>query len=219
MERQVYRTGGKLTVAPPKTKTSARSLLIPNALLDVLNDMHSHTASEWMFPSPVKPDSPLDPASVRKRIRTILDHAGCSKLRFHDLRHTFATLSLEAGMDVKTLSAIIGTSTPTSPTPCVPRPPRPLTAPSPAALHQYPPLSRKSPPSPSAPTRASAANPAPAASPKSTNTATKANTPLDKVHKNRLCPYLRRVREKAGSPDCPSQTGGGEDEKGDEGGE
>ena len=61
-----------------------------------------------MFPSPVKPDSPLDPASVRKRIQTILDHAGCRKLRFHDLRHTFATLSLEAGMDVKTLSAIIG---------------------------------------------------------------------------------------------------------------
>ena len=108
VERQVYRTGGKLTVAPPKTKTSARSLLIPKAMLDVLNDMHTHTASEWIFPSPVKPDSPLDPASVRKRIQTILDHAGCRKLRFHDLRHTFATLSLEAGMDVKTLSAIIG---------------------------------------------------------------------------------------------------------------
>ena len=108
VERQVYRTGGKLTVAPPKTKTSRRSILIPKTLLDVLNDMHSLTASEWMFPSPVKPDSPLDPASVRKRIQIILNHAGCRKLRFHDLRHTFATLSLEAGMDVKTLSAIIG---------------------------------------------------------------------------------------------------------------
>ena len=61
-----------------------------------------------MFPSPVKPNSPLDPASVRKRIQVILDHAGCRKLRFHNLRHTFTTLSLEAGMDVKTLSAIIG---------------------------------------------------------------------------------------------------------------
>ena len=108
VERQVYRTGGKLTVALPKTKTSARSLLIPKTLLDILIEMRSRSASEWMFPSPVKPDSPLDPASVRKRIQTILDHAGCRKLRFHDLRHTFATLSLEAGMDVKTLSAIIG---------------------------------------------------------------------------------------------------------------
>ncbi len=108
VERQVYRTGGKLTVAPPKTKTSKRSLLIPKTLLDLLNETRSRAASEWMFPSPVKPDSPLYPASVRKRIQTILDHAGCRKLRFHDLRHTFATLSLEAGMDVKTLSAIIG---------------------------------------------------------------------------------------------------------------
>ncbi len=108
VERQVYRAGGRLTVAPPKTKTSARSLLIPNALLDVLNDLRTHTASEWMFPSPVKPDSPLDPASVRKRIQTILDHAGCRKLRFHDLRHTFATLSLKNGVDVKTLSNALG---------------------------------------------------------------------------------------------------------------
>ena len=37
VERQVYRTGGKLTVAPPKTKTSARSLLIPKTLLAILN--------------------------------------------------------------------------------------------------------------------------------------------------------------------------------------
>ena len=45
---------------------------------------------------------------MRKRLQLILEHAGCKHVRFHDLRHVFATLSLQNGMDVKTLSAMLG---------------------------------------------------------------------------------------------------------------
>ena len=64
--------------------------------------------SRWMFPSPVKEDVPMTPGAVRRRLQIILERAGCKRIRFHDLRHTFATLSLENGMDVKTLSAMLG---------------------------------------------------------------------------------------------------------------
>ena len=44
-----------------------------------------------------KEDSPLDPAACRKRLQTILKHAGCRRVRFHDLRHLFVTTALESG--------------------------------------------------------------------------------------------------------------------------
>ncbi len=51
---------------------------------------------------------PLGPGVALKRLNAILERAGCKHVRFHDLRHTFATLALSNGMDVKTLSAMLG---------------------------------------------------------------------------------------------------------------
>ncbi len=46
--------------------------------------------------------------SFYNRVKSLLKKAGLPDLRFHDLRHTFATNALAYGMDIKTLSSILG---------------------------------------------------------------------------------------------------------------
>ena len=48
------------------------------------------------------------PDSVVKLHEKILKDAGLEHIRFHDLRHTFATLALQNGVDVKTVSSMLG---------------------------------------------------------------------------------------------------------------
>ena len=108
VERQVHRAKGELIISQPKTKAANRTIILPAPLLSVLKEYRQQIHSRWLFPSPRKDDLPLDPASVRKHLTTILERAGCKHIRFHDLRHLFATMSLEHGMDIKTLSTVIG---------------------------------------------------------------------------------------------------------------
>ena len=46
--------------------------------------------------------------TVLHMLQRILKRAGLERIRFHDLRHTFSVLALQNGVDVKTLSAMLG---------------------------------------------------------------------------------------------------------------
>ena len=46
--------------------------------------------------------------SAYGHLKALLDSAGLPNIRFHDLRHTFATHALASGVDAKTLSGILG---------------------------------------------------------------------------------------------------------------
>ena len=95
-------------ISVPKTKSSIRTVLLPPDMLELLREMKKTAKYDWIFPSPVKEGEPRNPTAITKRFRIMLERAHCKHVRFHDLRHTFATMALENGMDVKTLSAMIG---------------------------------------------------------------------------------------------------------------
>lgn len=108
ISKQVVVIGSELVITEPKTKAAVRTLLLPPKVLEVFREYRNGNPSRWLFPSPKKEDSPLLPSVVRQRLHRLLDHAGCERVRFHDLRHTFATHALTSGVDAKTLSGILG---------------------------------------------------------------------------------------------------------------
>ena len=106
--RQATTVHGRIHISAPKTKSSVRNVILPTDIVKILEEYMKRTNSRWMFPSPIIEDSPIHPSSVGSILERLLERAECKHVRFHDLRHTFATTALANGMDVKTLSAIIG---------------------------------------------------------------------------------------------------------------
>ena len=104
VRRQVLRQNGKVVEAPLKTKNSYRNIAIGVDAVKVLKGMEQK--DEYVFPSPY--GGPMSPDSVLHMLQRVLKRAGLERIRFHDLRHTFSVLALQNGVDVKTLSAMLG---------------------------------------------------------------------------------------------------------------
>ena len=99
---------GDLVVTRPKTENSVRQIAIPQEAVELLIQEHAkHPDNPWLFPSS-RTGGMYHPDSVATLHQRILKDAGLEHLRFHDLRHTFATLALQNGVDIKTVSAMLG---------------------------------------------------------------------------------------------------------------
>ena len=92
-------TDGTLILSQPKTGNSIREVSIPQDAVELLKQEHTkHPDNPWMFPSS-RTGEMYRPDSVVNLHKKILKDAGLEHIRFHDLRHTFATLALQNGAD------------------------------------------------------------------------------------------------------------------------
>ena len=78
-------------VGNTKTHYSVRSIKLPHSVYQILADRKETSRSDWIFPHPKDPTKPITGSIALRRLRKILSQADLPRIRFHDLRHTFAT--------------------------------------------------------------------------------------------------------------------------------
>jgi len=116
----LQRVDGKLALVPPKTRRSRRTIELPDAAVTALRahkvrqlEERLLTGGRWqdsghVFTSTI--GTPLDGSSVTRAFQRLLANAGLPRLRFHDLRHSCATLLLVQGVPARVVMEILGHS-------------------------------------------------------------------------------------------------------------
>lgn len=108
--QRVYKGKGiksKVIIDTPKTKCSVRTIPINTKLLNILKPLKQGYNDDDFFLTGSKTRC-LEPRSYQDIFKKVLAKAKVKEHNFHCTRHTFATNCIEVGMDIKTLSKILG---------------------------------------------------------------------------------------------------------------
>jgi integrase len=123
VRQTLQRLGGKLVFGPVKSDESERIIALPDACLTALRGHRDTQRAErrtagrdWKESSLVFTTSigtAIEPRNLNRHFTRLLDRAGLRRIRFHDLRHSCATLLYEQGVEIEKIQDILGHSSPT----------------------------------------------------------------------------------------------------------
>ena len=98
----------ELVINTPKTVNSCREIPMSKELLAMMKPMLKVVNGDfYVLTNDVKP---TEPRTYRNYYNRLMDKLDIPKLKYHGLRHSFATRCIEAGCDYKTVSVLLGHS-------------------------------------------------------------------------------------------------------------